>query len=473
MAFEFKLPDIGEGVVEGEIVKWLVKPGDAIGVDQPMVEVMTDKATVVIPSPKAGVVLETRGKEGDIAKVHSVLVVIDDQAAGAPQKVKAPPAAKEERKVERPSPPSMPPQPREAPRVQGVASRGEAPRIERPSTAPAPLAVRSSNGHGVEAEVVRAEPRREGAKVLAAPATRRLARELGIDLGGIEGTGPAGRVTSEDVRRAAEIAPTQDIALVPRGDGRYEREAPRPLPAVIRAPAVEAADVVMPVRGLRKRIWENMALSSARTARFTFVEECDASELVGLRERFNARLKEGEDKLTFLPFIVKAVLASLRRFPDLNAHVDDQKMEYIRRGEYHIGIAVASERGLIVPVVRHADRRSILELGQEIKRLGDAVRTSQIRQEDLGGSTFTITSLGKEGGIFATPIINYPEVAIMGVHKIAKRPVVIDDKIVIRDMMNLSLSFDHRLIDGHVGAAFTYSVVRLLEEPDRLMMEMS
>jgi pyruvate dehydrogenase E2 component (dihydrolipoamide acetyltransferase) len=245
------------------------------------------------------------------------------------------------------------------------------------------------------------------------------------------------------------------------------------MPAVIRGPTVEAADVVMPVRGLRKRIWENMALSTAHTARFTFVEECDATELVALRERFNARLKEGEEKLTFLPFIVKSVIASLRRFPDLNAHVDDQKMEYIRRGEYHIGIAVASERGLIVPVVRHADRRSILELGQEIKRLGDAVRTSQIRQDDLGGSTFTITSLGKDGGIFATPIINYPEVAIMGVHKITKRPVVIDDQIVIRDMMNLSLSFDHRLIDGHVGAAFTYSVIRLLQEPDRLMMEMS
>ncbi|MCA9556216.1 MAG: 2-oxo acid dehydrogenase subunit E2, partial [Myxococcales bacterium] len=175
----------------------------------------------------------------------------------------------------------------------------------------------------------------------------------------------------------------------------------------------------------------------------------------------------------YLPFIVKAVVASLKRFPNMNGHVDDDDMAFIQRGSYHIGIAVASERGLVVPVVRNADRKSILELEQEIRRLADAVRTNKLTQDDLGGSTFTITSLGKEGGIFATPIINYPEVAIMGIHKMAKRPMVVDDEIKVRDMMNLSLSFDHRLIDGHVGAAFTYSVIKLLQNPDRLMMEMA
>jgi pyruvate dehydrogenase E2 component (dihydrolipoamide acetyltransferase) len=444
MAFEFKLPDIGEGVVEGEIVKWLVKPGDPIGVDQPMVEVMTDKATVVIPSPKAGVVLETRGKEGDIAKVHSVLVVIEEGGALA-AKPKAEP--KPEAKAEPPPLPKRAPEPRPEMRA------------------------RPANGHH---DVVEEQERFESGKVLAAPATRRLARELGVDLGGLEGTGPAGRVTSEDVRKAAESGGAQEVALVPRGDGRTERREVERMPApVARAPVSEGTDVVVPVRGLRKRIWENMAISSSHAARFTFVEECDATELVHLRDRFNAKLKEGEDKLTFLPFIVKSVIASLHRFPDLNAHVDDQKMEFVRRADYHVGIAVASERGLIVPVVRHADRRSIIELSREIKRLSEAVRAGQVRQEDLGGSTFTITSLGKDGGIFATPIINYPEVAIMGVHKISKRPMVVDDKIAIREMMNLSLSFDHRLIDGHVGAAFTYAVIRLLEQPDRLMMEMS
>jgi pyruvate/2-oxoglutarate dehydrogenase complex dihydrolipoamide acyltransferase (E2) component len=244
-------------------------------------------------------------------------------------------------------------------------------------------------------------------------------------------------------------------------------------PVGVRIPNDLEGDEHVPVRGLRKRIWDNMALSNEMAARFTFVEECDATDLVLLRERFNHKLEKTEEKLTFLPFIVKAVITALKKFPDLNAHVDDEKLEFIRRKSYHIGIAVASERGLIVPVVRHADRRSIVDLAHEVRRLSDAVRANQIRQEDLGGSTFTITSLGKDGGIFATPIINYPEVAIMGVHKISKRPMVKDDRIVVRDMMNLSLSFDHRLIDGHIGAAFTYAVIRLLEQPDRLMMEMT
>jgi pyruvate/2-oxoglutarate dehydrogenase complex dihydrolipoamide acyltransferase (E2) component len=468
MAFEFKLPDIGEGVVEGEIVKWLVKPGDRIQVDQPMVEVMTDKATVVIPSPKAGLVVETRGKEGEIAKVHSILVVIDEQAAAAPAKA-AEPAKREAPKAEAPKvePPRRPEPARAATPPDRAAT---APEVERPRTA--------NGSHRERDQGVERPAMSMGAKVLAAPATRRLARELGVDLGELSGTGPAGRVTSEDVRRAAELG-GHDEAIEARraGDGRGAEarsvELPPRAPAAIRLPHDGEGDEHVPVRGLRKRIWDNMAISSHMTARFTFVEECDATDLVHLRDRFNQRLEKGEEKLTFLPFIVKAVISSLKKFPDLNAHIVDEKLEYIRRREYHIGIAVASERGLIVPVVRHADRRSILDIAAEIKRLADAVRSNQLRPEDLGGSTFTITSLGKDGGIFATPIINYPEVAIMGVHKIVKRPMVRDsDQIVIRDMMNLSLSFDHRLIDGHVGAAFTYAVIRLLEQPDRMMMEM-
>jgi pyruvate dehydrogenase E2 component (dihydrolipoamide acetyltransferase) len=274
-------------------------------------------------------------------------------------------------------------------------------------------------------------------------------------------------VTSEDVRRASpgEV----------RADGGRTR--PHDGAGRIGAPAAQRGvdgphDERIPVRGLRKRIWENMATSSFTAAHFTFVEECNVTELVVTRDRFNEKLQPGEEKLSFLPFIVKAVLAALKKFPDLNAHVDDDTMEYVRRGDCHIGIAAATERGLMVPVIRHADRLSILDLSREIKRLGEAARTGKITAQDLGGSTFTITSLGKDGGIFATPIINYPEVAIMGVHKISKKPVVRDDKIVIGEMMNLSLSFDHRLIDGHVGAAFTYAVIRLLENPERLMMEM-
>lgn len=425
MAFEFKLPDIGEGVVEGEIVKWLVQPGDAIEVDQPMVEVMTDKATVVIPSPKKGKVLETKGKEGDLVAVHSVIVVIEEGAGAAAAPTPAP-----------------------APAPAAPAAPAPAPAAPPP---PAPVAAAPA-----------APPTPAGGKVLAAPATRRLARELGVDISIIQGSGPAGRVTSEDVKRASAPAAAAPAAAPAR---------PAPVAA---APAAETAvDQRIPIRGLRRRIWDNMAQSAFTAAHFTFVEECDCTDLVKVRERFNGALSGDEPKLNYLPFIVKAVVASLKRFPNMNGHVDDDDMAFIQRGSYHIGIAVASERGLVVPVVRNADRKSILELEQEIRRLADAVRTNKLTQDDLGGSTFTITSLGKEGGIFATPIINYPEVAIMGIHKMAKRPMVVDDEIKVRDMMNLSLSFDHRLIDGHVGAAFTYSVIKLLQNPDRLMMEMA
>lgn len=426
MAFEFKLPDIGEGVVEGEIVKWLVQPGDSIEIDQPMVEVMTDKATVVIPSPKKGKVLETRGAEGDIVEVHSVIVVIDEAGGGAPAPAPAAPA---------PAP--------------------EAPAPAAPAPAPAPVAA-------APAPVVA-----QGGKVLAAPATRRLARELGVDITTVAGSGPAGRVTSDDVRQAQAAA----AAPAPAAPAATPA-APRPAPTVAPA-APEAVDQRIPVRGLRRRIWDNMAQSAFTAAHFTFVEECDCTDLVGTRARFNGKLQEGEPKMNYLPFIAKAVVASLKKFPALNGHVDDDKMEFIQRGSYHLGIAVASERGLVVPVVRNADRLSLLGLEQEIRRLADAVRNNKLTQDDLGGSTFTITSLGKEGGIFATPIINYPEVAIMGIHKMAKRPMVVDDEIKVRDMMNLSLSFDHRLVDGHVGAAFTYSVIKLLQDPDRLLMEMA
>jgi pyruvate dehydrogenase E2 component (dihydrolipoamide acetyltransferase) len=456
MAFEFKLPDIGEGVVEGEIVKWLIKPGDAVTEDQPMVEVMTDKATVVIPSPRAGKVLETRGAEGSIAKVGGVLVVIEEAAKAAdpnaptirptPAAAPAPAAAKAPPPPARPAAPAAPavaPTPPPAPAAPAPAAPAPA--------APAPAAA----------------PRASG-PVLAAPATRRLARELGVDMGTIGGTGPAGRVTSEDVRRAAAVPAA---APVTGHDDARDTVAP---PA--RVPVGDAAvEERIAIRGLRKRIFDNMARSKSHAAHFTFVEECDCTALVALRDRFNAQLKDGEAKLQYLPFIVKAVIAALKQFPDLNGHVDEAAMEFVRRRDYHIGIAASTDRGLIVPVARNADRRSLLDLSNEIKRLGDTARAGRLGAEDLGGSTFTITSLGKEGGIFATPIINYPEVAIMGVHKMVKRPMVNedDDTVVIKPMMNLSLSFDHRLVDGHIGAAFTYAVIKLLQNPDRLLMEMA
>ncbi len=436
MAFEFRLPDIGEGVVEGEIVKWLVKAGETIEVDQPMVEVMTDKATVVIPSPRRGVVKETRGQEGEVVEVDAVLVVIEEDGESASSGESAAPVAAA---------------------APGVAS-GPGPGRPEPSEVPQRAPVSSPSSPGSAG----ADPK---GGVLAAPATRRLARELGVELSTLRGTGPAGRVTADDVRRAHEGSPVPQPPSAPRASPGATA------PAV--SPAEAAGDERIPVRGLRKRIWENMAQSAFTAAHFTFVEECDATDLVALRGRLNQRLASGEAKLSYLPFILKAILAALKRFPTLNGQLDEPEMTFVQRSEYHLGIAVSSDRGLIVPVIRHADRRSLLDLASEIQRLSTAVRDGTVSQSDLGGSTFTVTSLGKDGGIFATPIINYPEVAIMGVHKIQKRPMVVDDRIAIRDMMNFSLSFDHRWIDGHVGSAFTYAVIRLLENPDRLMMEMA
>jgi pyruvate dehydrogenase E2 component (dihydrolipoamide acetyltransferase) len=458
MAFEFRLPDIGEGVVEGEIVKWHVRPGDDIKEDQPMVEVMTDKATVVIPSPKTGKVLETRGKEGDITQVDAVLVVIDE-AGGSKAKAESKPP--EPKRDSSPVPVKAEPAPlSEAPR----------PHPEAPTIRPGDPVVSTAKQH---LEPIKAKSDRP---VLAAPATRRLARELGVDISAIHGSGPGGRVTSEDVKRAVQSAPSAVPSAAPIAPN-LDRKTMVPV-RTVPVPALVGADDGLseriPVRGIRGRIWDAMTVSTSTLAHFTFVEECDCENLVALRERLNSRLSEGEAKLQFLPFIVKAVIAALKRFPNLNGHVDDANREFIQRHDFNIGVAAATERGLLVPVIRNADRQSLIDLSREIKRLGEAARAGNIRPEDMGGSTFTITSLGKEGGIFATPIINYPEVAILGVHKMNKRAVVLDDdSIVARNMMNLSLSFDHRLIDGHVGAAFTYAVIKLLQEPDRLIMEMA
>ena len=446
MTFEFRLPDIGEGVVEGEIVQWLVKVGDTITEDQPLIEVMTDKATVVIPSPKAGTVLETRGGEGDIAQVHEILALIE--LAGEASATPAAPAAETSPAPSKPAP--------SAPNTTVIPEPvpSEPPAVGVPA-----------------AEVVTVVPVATGRKVLAAPATRRLARELHVDISAIDGTGPSGRVTSEDVKRANQPEATVTASQIAAAADRVTM-VPIGAPAVPAAP--EQTSERIAIRGMRKKIWENMARSKTLAAHFTFVEECDCDRLVDLRRRFNANLSEGEPKLTYLPFIIKAVIASLKKFPGLNGHVDEADMAFVQRSDFHIGVAAATERGLIVPVIRNADRYSLLGLARELKRLGDAARSGRISMDDLGGSTFTVTSLGKEGGIFATPVINHPEVAIMGVHKMVKRPMVDDDdEIVVRTMMNMSLSFDHRLVDGHIGAGFTYSVIKLLQSPDRLMMEMA
>jgi pyruvate/2-oxoglutarate dehydrogenase complex dihydrolipoamide acyltransferase (E2) component len=431
MAFNFYMPDIGEGVVEGEIVAWKVKVGDKVKLDQPLVEVMTDKATVELPSPRAGTIAKINFKDGDICPVGKVLVVIDEEGGTA---VAAPPD-NGHGKPERQKPSTQ---------VEMHRQIG--------NTIPPPL---SSSGGGIQ--VVDATEGRE--RVLATPATRRLARQLGVEIGRVPATGKHGRVTAEDVKRF-------------QGNGGAA-------PAIVKQPAHAPIAIAkggdeerVPLRGIRKKIAESMARSVHTAAHFTYVEEVDMTELVAVRERAKSRAAERGVKLNYLPFILKAVVSGLKKWPQLNASLDETTQEIVRKKYYHIGIAAQGPQGLAVSVVRDADKRSIFDLAQEIDRLGEAVRAGTATREELTGSTFTISSLGKLGGVLATPIINFPEVGIVGVHKIEEKPAVRDGKIVARHLMNLSISVDHRLADGWDGAMFLQDVKTLLEDPTTMFMEM-
>jgi len=437
---EFKLPDIGEGVAEGEIVNWLVQEGDAVAENQEMVEVMTDKATVTIGAPKAGKVAERRFKVGDTVPVGEILIVLDLEGGGGAPAAAPAPAAK-------PAPAPAPAAAAPPPVATAVGDiRENLPGMGGP--APAPAA--QKNDYFSD-------------KPHAAPATRKLARELGVDLREVAPSGSSGRVTREDVERHAT------------GGGRPAAAAPAPAAAAAPAPPPKAGagDERIPVRGLRKRIFENMARSKHTAAHFNYIEECDVGRLIELRDRARPHAEKAGVKLTFLPFIIKATVAALKLHPRLNSVIDEQAMEHVLRKTYDVGIAMATDAGLIVPVVRGADRMSILDIGREIDRLAVAARDGKSQREDLGGSTFTVSSLGKLGGLMAPPIINYPEVGIMGVHAIKKKPVVRGNEIVIGDVMILSFSFDHRIIDGDVGAVFAQEIVSFLENPDRLLVEMS
>jgi len=376
--------------------------------------VMTDKATVEIPSPRAGMVKAILAAAGSIAKVGSVMVVIEESGSAIKEE---PRTAKEERQFE---------QKTEAPKLHSVP----------------PISTSSNSG-----------------KVLATPATRKLARDLGVDLHSVAATGPNGRVTKDDVHAAAGGSPATARA----------QTAVAYAPVAVHA---DAADERIPFRGVRKKIAENMHRSRQTAAHFTYVEECDMTELVALRGRAKKRAEERGIKLSFLPFIVKAVCAGLKKFPIVNATLDEAKQEIVLRKRYHIGVAAATGDGLIVPVLRDADQRSLFDLAKSLDDLSEKARTGKASRDEITGSTFTISSLGALGGVLATPIINFPEVAILGVHKIKQTPVVRDGEIVVRDMTNFSISLDHRVVDGYEGALFLQHVISLLEDPTLMFMEM-
>lgn len=418
--FAFPLPEIGEGVVEGELVRWFVSIGDPIATDQPVCEIMTDKATVEISSPKSGKVAALHGKPGDVIKVHAPLLDIELGAGsvGAP-----------------------------APRAHAPAP---------PAPAPAPAApAPTTNGHASAHPAVLAKmPPPPGQKALASPAVRHAAREAGIDIDAVPGSGKGGRVTRADLDAAA-THPT-------------EAKAP---PALV-APRPASGDETIKIIGLRRKIAEQMAQSYRTIPHFTYVDEVDASKLVAMRSAMKGAAEAQGVKLSYLPFIMKALASCFREFPTLNANMDEQQFALVVRKQVNIGIATDTPAGLFVPVVHDVGSKSLLELAAAIQDLTARTRSNQVKLEELKGGTFTITSVGNIGGRFATPIINHPEVAILGVNQVHDRPVAIDGKVEIRPMMYLSPSFDHRVIDGAVAARFVSAMKARLESPETLFLEM-
>ncbi len=452
---DFSLPDIGEGVAEGEITKWLVKEGDSVTEDQPMVEVMTDKATVEIGSPVDGTVHELLHAEGTTVPVGDVLLVLASTSGAPPKSGHGHGGAKPA-----------------AASAGGAASSGGASGGTAVREAPAPAARATTLAD------TGLPDRADGSRrVRAAPAVRRLAREMGLDIGGLNGSGPNGRVTMDDVRRAGQGAPPARPAT--SAPARQAPSAPSrpatpsaPLPAVkAPSPTELQGDERVPLRGLRKRIAAQMRVSKHTAAHFAYVEEIDVTELVKTRKAAKPVAEDKGVKLTYMPYIIKAACTALREFPLLNASLDEEAQELVYHGEINMGIAVDTPDGLIVPVIRNADRKSMLQNSQEMFELAERARNRKTKPEDVGGGTFTITNAGNIGGLLATPIINVPEVAIMGVHAIRRRPWVVDDEIVIRDIMYLSLSLDHRVVDGAVGAYFMNRVKEQLENPALMLLE--
>jgi pyruvate dehydrogenase E2 component (dihydrolipoamide acetyltransferase) len=454
MPKEILMPELAESVVEGEILKWLVEEGDYLKKDQPFVEVMTDKVTVELPSPYEGVLLKKLAKEGEVVKVHAPIALIAEPGEAVEGVKEAPPVqAVEERAIVEP---------------------GLPPKEEREDLSlfrPDPTEVAVKNPFLAE------RPKEERGRVLAVPAARKLARELGIPIEAVPGSGPLGRVRVEDVRAYAEkLKAPPSPAPAPASPPPQEAPAPvgfPPPPRYASPKGYEHLEERVPLRGIRRTIAQGLWQSHLYTVRTLNVDEADLTELVALRERLKGEAEAQGVKLTYLPFIVKAVVRALKKYPMLNTSLDEERGEVVYKRYYHIGIAVATERGLIVPVVRDADRKSLLELAREIALLSQKAREGRLAPEEVSGSTFTITNIGSVGATLSFPIINVPEAAILGVHSIRKRPWVMPDgSIQARDIMFLSLSFDHRLVDGAEAAMFTREVIRLLEKPETLMLEM-
>ncbi|MFJ7106466.1 dihydrolipoamide acetyltransferase family protein [Pseudomonas sp. NPDC098740] len=417
-----KMPDIGEGIAEVELSVWHVKVGDMVVEDQVLADVMTDKAMVDIPSPVNGKVIALGGVPGEVMAVGSILISIEVEGAGNVKESAQPAPVKEA--------------PVAAPKVAAaVESKPVAAAAPRAAVCQGPMVAREADE-----------------RPLASPAVRKHALDLGIQLRLVRGTGPAGRVLHEDL-------------------DAYLAQGQQPQSTAAAAYAQRNDEEQIPVIGMRRKIAQRMQDATQRAAHFSYVEEIDVTAVEELRAHLNEKHGATRGKLTLLPFLVRALVVALRDFPQINARYDDEAQVITRLGAVHVGIATQADIGLMVPVVRHAETRSLWDSAQEISRLATAARNGKASRDELSGSTITLTSLGALGGIVSTPVLNLPEVAIVGVNKIVERPMVVKGQIVIRKMMNLSSSFDHRVVDGMDAAQFIQAIRGLLEQPATLFVD--
>ncbi len=427
--YAFRLPDIGEGVVEGEVVQWHVEVGASVEEDDALIDVMTDKATVTIPSPVTGKILSTVGKPGEIIAVGVVCIEFEVEGEGNASK-----SAEPKSEPETPAEPEAP-----APTPEPVAEPTPTPKPVM-QTEPSTTANTMNEGTGV------------GGRALASPAVRQRAKDEGIDLSQVRGSGPAGRISHADLDAHNEVG---------KSGGGIKFSAPG-------EPADGTTEI--PIVGLRRKIAEQMTKSYTQIPHFSYFEEVDVTDLEALRQWLNVNRTADQPKLTYLPFIMQALVKLFNEgHHGCNGHYEDEREVLVLHNAVNIGIATTTERGLYVPVVKNCEARNIWELGSELGRVAGAARDGTATLSELTGSTFTITSLGRDGGLGATPIINTPEVGILGVHKAIERPVVVDGKITIRRMMNLSSSWDHRVVDGANGAALVQGLKQLLEHPTQIL----
>lgn len=428
---DIKLPELGEGVTEGELVKWLVKPGDAVKADQAIAEVLTDKATVEVPTPVAGTVKELKFKSGDVVKVGSTMITLE---GGSSSQREVPATA----------------------HANFAAAHTSAPVAKASS---APVATVASTG---------IFPPVAESKILATPATRRLAREMGVDINALSGSGLAGRITRDDVLAAKGGATSATASAAGKPATTAAMSIPKP---AYQGPA-GAAEERVPLVGIRKKIAENMQRSKMIVPHFTIMDEAKVDAMVAMRESLKEHAEKNGTKITYLPIVMKALIATMREFPMFNASIDDAAGEIVYKKYFNLGFAADTPNGLVVPVIKNADQKSILEISKEILDLSKRARDGKLKPDEMKGATITVTNIGSIGGTYATPVINHPEVAILGMYKIDEKPVIKNGQLSAIKVMNYTVTADHRLIDGAVAARFLAAFIARIENPAKLLVEL-